>query len=193
VTYELERPKWAYAIGTIGGVLFGLGALLMVFQLTSKQPSASMVPLWLLGGGALLLGVCWVGTFKQGHAGFGAIGGSLLVPIVFAYIYSHRTDYGTLRAHATMLLLAFSGFAAGHVFVRCVLWARWLAVAATVVFVFQLIAHAAKWHLDRSSMKALVVVSFAALTSLGGALAIAIPKLYTQPRSEHEAAHEPHL
>jgi hypothetical protein len=193
VTYELERPKWAYAVGTIGGAMFGLGAAVMLLQLTSKQPSATTAPLWLLGGGGAALGVGWLGTFKQGHAGFGAIGGSFLVPIALAYIYSHRDEWGSLQAHGTMLLLAFSAFAAGHMFVRCVLWARWLAAAATLVLVFQLVANAAKWHFDRASMKGLVIVSFAALASLGVALAVAIPKLYSQPRRDHEIPHEPHL
>ncbi|HEY5920043.1 MAG TPA: hypothetical protein VIV11_00170 [Kofleriaceae bacterium] len=190
---ELERPKWAYAIGTIGGALFALGALLMVLQLTASEPSASRVPIWLFGLGGAALGVCWVGTFKQGHAGFGAIGGSFLVPIAFAYIHSHREDWGALKAHGTLLLLAFAAFAAGHCFVRCLLWARWLAATAALVFLFQLVAITAKWQLERSSMKGLVVLSFAALSALGVALAIAIPKLYSQPVAEHEPPHEDHI
>jgi hypothetical protein len=193
VSYEIERSKWPYAVGMIGGAVFGLGALVMLFQITAKEPSSSTAGLWLLGIGGAALGVGWVGSFKQGHAGFAAIGGSFLVPIVLAYVYKHRDDWGSLHAHGTMLLLAFTGFAAGHVFVRCLLWARWLAAAAALVFAFQLVAEAAKWHLDRSSMKGLVVVSFGVLAALGVALAIAVPKLYVQPRVDHEIPHEPHL
>ena len=190
---ELERPKWAYAVGTIGAVLFGLGALVLLFLLTAKQPSASKLPLWMLGAGAAALGVCWVGTFKQGHAGFGAVGGSFLVPIAMIYIYTHRDRWESLQAHGTLLLLAFACFAAGHCFVRCLLWARWIAGTATAVFAFQLVAIGAKWRLAAASSKALVVFSFGALAALGVALAIAIPKLYSQPIVGHQQPHEGHL
>ena len=188
----VERPKWAYAVATLGAAMFALGALVMLVMITSK-PRDTIAPLVLMGGGGLALGVAWVGMFKVGHAGFGAIGGSLLVPIALVYVYKHRGDWGAMQAHGTLLLLAFTAFAAGHCFVRCVMWARWIAGTAAAVLVFQLVVIGAKWHLGREVMKNLVILSFASLTALGVALALAIPKLYTQPLPEHTLPHEPHL
>jgi len=187
---DLERSKWAYAVGTIGGALFALGAVLMLLQLTGHR-ALGTVPLWLLGAGGAALGVGWTGMFRYGHAGFAPIGGSFLVPLAIAYIYKHRADSAALNAHGTMLLLAFAGFTVGHCFVRCLLWARWLAGTAALVFVFQVVVIAAKWRIP---MKSLIVPSFAALASLGVALVISIPKLYGQvPREKHVVPHEPHL
>ena len=164
----------------------------MLVQVSAKQGNA--VPLVLLAAGAAALGVCWVGTFKQAHAGFGAVGGSFLVPIAIIYVYTHRNEWDSMQAHGTLLLLAFACFAAGHCFVRCLLWARWIAGAATVVFVFQLVAVGAKWHLGASNQKTLLLLQLGSLAGLGVALALAITKLYVQrPLVEHQAPHEPHL
>src|SRR5438094_7636719 len=127
-----DRPIWPYALGAIGGVVFAIGALAMTYAALASSPStnASEAAIGGIGIGGALLGVGWLGVFKQKQCGFGVIASSFVVPLAFLYVYLHRDDWDELRAFGMLVVLALALFAMAHLFVKNG-WVRWLAGLAS--------------------------------------------------------------
>lgn len=169
---EQDRPLWPYALGAFGGAVFAVGAFLLYVLLQSHGSGGSgQYALTTLAIGGAILGVGWIGVLKYEQGGFGAVSGCFAVTLALIYVYLHRNDWNMFAASGTMVLLAFTWFALGHLFARGVRMTKFAAGSALIGILGEVYGTVSKVRFDRSTDQALALVMCIGLAATGVACA----------------------
>ena len=178
----MQRPAWPYVLGAVGGVILAIGACAFLYAAFAEPTTstAADVVSFGFGTGGLVVGIGWIGVFKQRQAGIGPILGSFVITL--AVIYARvGADKENLDLVAVLVLLSFVLFGLGHAVTRGIGGARVLGGIAATGAMFQIMAVSAHWKIDKGIMQFVDIVSVGSLALLGLVLVIAMPALRRAP------------
>lgn len=184
MVHDDAKASGAATAGMVGGIAFAAGAAFSLYaDLAARSHLSVHAALLLVAFGGCLLGIAWVGMFRRGLGGAGAISGSFAVPLAVAFSYVPIDEPFDDIARLKVLLIAGSltWFALGHTVARGLRVARVAAVAAAAAFAFELIAMQQHWTLSRSAQQLVALVAFGGLLVLASALAVIMPRLGAPP------------
>jgi hypothetical protein len=185
MTDELERPAWPYTLGTIGGAVFALGALLVLLLLAkggTVSEGMAMATFVILAAGGALLGIGWAGMFKYGQGGFGTVAGSFVVAAVIVWLLGNRHDSDVLF-FGRLFVGSLALFALGHVFVKNTA-VRITSSIALLALAIEFAAENRHWHLSLDTHKLLAYTALLFLALTGVVVAITMPALRRQDLSQ---------
>jgi hypothetical protein len=164
----------------VGGLAVAIGAFALLYAVLAEEPSrtALIIAAGGLGIGSLILAIGWMGAFKLGHGGVGAVGGSLFVPLAFVYAATHRED---IHINAMLLSLAFAAFTFGHALGKTPKATRVIAAIASGALTIQILALVANSHLPKNVDIFLGIMTLGGIAMVGITLAFLAPDLRSQP------------
>ena len=178
MTDELGRPAWPYTLGMIGGAVFAVGALLILFLLAKGGETGEALAIAtfvILAVGGTLLGIGWAGMFKYGQGGFGTVAGSFVVAAVIAWLLGNRNNTDVLF-FGRLFVGSLALFALGHVFVRNTA-VRITSSIALLALAIEFAAENRHWHLSLDTHKLLAYAALLFLALTGVVVAIGMPAL----------------
>jgi len=177
----MQRPAWPYILGSVGGVIFAIGACAFLYATFAERAPDTAFEIVTFGSsiGALLVGIGWVGLFKQRQAGIGPILGSFVVTLAILYARYGDTDNFDLVGMLVVVSLVLFGL--GHAVTRGIGGARILGAIAALIGTFQIIVVSAHWNIGIDGVKLVLVAIVGSLGLLGLVLALALPALRRAP------------
>ena len=178
----MERPRWPYTVGSLGALVFALGAFALLFMFGAEMGSEGKLKVaagaFVLGSATL--GVGWIGIFQQRQAGIGVIAGSFAMPL--ATLVIRASDPADIFSAVGMILLvAAAFFALAHAFVKNMPFTRLIAAVSALAWIVAIVTTVAKVQLGRDLDKLLLIGGLGGLGMLGIALAVNLPELRREP------------
>ncbi|HEV7558527.1 MAG TPA: hypothetical protein VGO00_23820 [Kofleriaceae bacterium] len=175
------RPAWPYILGIVGGLIVHVGADAYLYAAVAESASSTVSAVIAsgFGIGALLVGIGWMGLFKQRQAGIGPILGSFVITLAVVYVRFGSPE--NVDVAAVLLLLSFVLFGLGHAVTRGISGTRIFGAIAAIAGTIQIIAISAHWKVDRGVAQILDFASVGSLALLGLSLAVTLPGLRRAP------------
>lgn len=173
--FWVNRPIWPFVLGAAGAVIFALGDVIMAVSHGREAPVHAPV-IGLTVGGAAILAVGWLGAAKQGLRTIPPFFGCLAL-MGGLWLAATPTPDSELRAVGLAIAYSFVVFAASHMFVTGLVYARILAAIALLPTALLAIAGSFSLKMSGVAIEGLLITTFVMFGMLGVAIALELPAL----------------